>query len=94
MPGSSFPYISKDLNTTCNGSWRAVAIFFIVLSIAMASTLAFVIGNKFFLFISAVKFNPNVGGLIVPTLFSDGYFYMKKRGPEVPNFMTFPDNSL
>ena len=85
MPGSGFPYISKDLNTTCNGSWRAVAIFFIVLSIAMASTLAFVIGNKFFLYISAAKFNPSGGGLIVPTLFSDGYFYMKKGVRRSPN---------
>ena len=78
MPGSGFPYISKDLNTTCNGSWRAVAIFFIVLSIAMASTLAFVIGNKFFLYISATKFNPNGGGFDCAHTFLDGYFYMKK----------------
>ena len=36
-----FHTFTKDLNGC---SWRAVAIFFIVLTIAMASTLAFVIG--------------------------------------------------
>ena len=38
-----FPTFTKDLNGC---SWRAVAIFFIVLTIAMASTLAFVIGKQ------------------------------------------------
>ena len=37
-----FHNFTKDLNAC---SWRAVAIFFIVLTIAMASTLAFVIGE-------------------------------------------------
>ena len=41
--GAGFTNFSKDLS--CSGSWRAVAIFFIVLTIAMASTLAFVIGE-------------------------------------------------
>ena len=44
-PGAGFPHFSKDLSS-CSGSWRAVAIFFIVLTIAMASTLAFVIASS------------------------------------------------
>ena len=43
--GAGFPHFSKDLSG-CSGSWRAVAIFFIVLTIAMASTLAFVIASS------------------------------------------------
>ena len=39
----NFQPFTKDLNGC---SWRAVAIFFIVLTIAMASTLAFVIGKE------------------------------------------------
>ena len=42
--GAGFASFSKDLSS-CSGSWRAVAIFFIVLTIAIASTLAFVIGK-------------------------------------------------
>ena len=47
LPASQgFANFSKDLSGSCSGSWRAVAIFFIVLTIAMASTLAFVIGES------------------------------------------------
>ena len=47
LPASQgFANFSKDLSGSCSGSWRAVAIFFIVLTIAMASTLAFVIGKS------------------------------------------------
>lgn len=42
--GGSFQNFTKDLGG-CSASWRAVAIFFIVLTIAMASTLAFVLGE-------------------------------------------------
>ena len=40
----SFQNFTKDLGG-CSASWRAVAIFFIVVTIAMASTLAFVLGE-------------------------------------------------
>ena len=40
----SFQNFTKDLGW-CSASWRAVAIFFIVLTIAMASTLAFVLAS-------------------------------------------------
>ena len=42
--GGSFQNFTKDLGG-CSASWRAVAIFFIVVTIAMASTLAFVLGE-------------------------------------------------
>ena len=42
--GGSFQNFTKDLGG-CSASWRAVAIFFIVITIAMASTLAFVLGE-------------------------------------------------
>ena len=43
--GGSFQNFTKDLGG-CSASWRAVAIFFIVVTIAMASTLAFVLGES------------------------------------------------
>ena len=42
---TSLPCSSLDLSG-CSGSWRAVAIFFIVLTIAMAATLAFVAASS------------------------------------------------
>ena len=41
----SFQNFTKDLGG-CSASWRAVAIFFIVVTIAMASTLAFVLASS------------------------------------------------
>ena len=43
--GGSFQNFTKDLGG-CSASWRAVAIFFIVVTIAMASTLAFVLASS------------------------------------------------